>query len=105
VDSSEARRSSRLRIQVPVFLRGADPSGAEFIELTKTLNISAGGACITSAHALHPEQMVHLTIPAPSAALSSLIPSETPPIVAKVRRVDYLGDIRLFGLEFLHPLE
>jgi hypothetical protein len=26
-------------------------------------------------------------------------------MVAKVRRVDYMGDIRLFGLEFLHPLE
>jgi hypothetical protein len=104
VDSSASRRP-RLRIQVPVFLRGADPSGAEFIELTKTINISAGGACITSVHALHPEQTVQLTIPAPSAALSGLIPSETPPIVAKVRRVDFLGDIHLFGLEFLHPLE
>jgi len=105
VDSSESRRSPRLRIQVPVFLRGSDSSGAEFIELTKTLNISAGGACITSVHLLRPDQTVHLTIPAPSPASSSLIPSETPPIVAKVRRLDFVGDIRLFGLEFLHPLE
>jgi hypothetical protein len=105
VDSSESRRSSRLRIQVPVFLRGSDASGAEFIELTKTLNISATGACITSVHLLRPDQTVHLTIPAPSLASSSLIPSETPPIVAKVRRLDHLGELRLFGLEFLHPLE
>ena len=105
VDSSESRRSSHLRIQVPVFLRGSDASGAEFIELTKTLNISATGACITSVHLLRPDQTVQLTIPAPSAASSSLIPSETPPIVAKVRRLDQLGDLRLFGLEFLHPLE
>jgi len=105
VDSSESRRSSRIRIQVPVFLRGSDASGAEFIELTKTLNISATGACITSVHLLRPDQTVHLTIPAPSPASSSLIPSETPPIVARVRRLDFLGEIRLFGLEFLHPLE
>jgi hypothetical protein len=105
VDSSETRRSSRIRIQVPVFLRASDASGAEFIELTKTLNISATGACITSIHVLRPEQTVQLTIPAPSPASSSLIPSETPPIVAKVRRSDLLGEIRLFGLEFLHPLE
>ncbi len=105
VDSPESRRSARIRIQVPVFLRGSDASGAEFIELTKTLNISATGACITSVHLLRPEQTVHLTIPAPSPAASSLIPSETPPIVAKVRRLDFLGEIRLFGLEFLHPLE
>lgn len=105
VDSSESRRSSRIRIQVPVFLRGSDASGVEFIELTKTLNISATGACITSVHLLRPDQKVHLTIPAPSPASSSLIPSETPPIVAKVRRLDHLGELRLFGLEFLHPLE
>ena len=105
MDSSKARRSPRIRVQVPVFLRASDASGAEFIELTKTLNISTTGACITSVHLLRPEQTVHLTIPAPSPASSSLLPSETPPIVAKVRRVDNLGEIRLFGLEFLHPLE
>jgi len=105
VDSSEARRSPRIRIQVPVFLRGLDASGAEFIELTKTLNISATGACITAVHFLRPDQTVHLTIPAPSPASSSLIPSETPPITAKVRRLDHLGELHLFGLEFLHPLE
>jgi hypothetical protein len=105
VDSPESRRSPRIRIQVPVFLRASDASGAEFIELTRTLNISATGACITSEHLLRPDQTVHLTIPAPSPASSSLIPSETSPIVAKVRRLGLLGDLRLVGLEFLHPLE
>ena len=105
VDSFESRRSSRIRIQVPVFVRGSDASGVEFIELTKTLNISATGACVTLIHVLQPDQTVHLTIPAPSTASSSLIPSETPPIVAKVRRLDRLGELRLFGLEFLQPLE
>jgi len=86
-------------------LRGVDASGSEFIELTKTLNISATGACVTSAHILRPEQVVHLTIPAPSSSSSSLIPSETPPITAKVLRQDVAGEVRLFGLEFLKPLE
>jgi hypothetical protein len=105
VDSSHTRRSPRLRLQVPVFLRASDATGLEFIELTKTLNISATGACITSTHILRPEQTVHLTIPAPSPASSSLVPSETPPIIARVKRQDILGDVRLFGLEFLRPLE
>lgn len=99
------RRSPRIRLQVPVFVRGTDASGAEFIELTKTLNISATGACITSTHLIRPEQLVHLTIPAPSPASSSLVPSETPPIVAKVLRQDSAGEMRLFGLEFLRPIE
>ena len=105
VVSPSTRRSPRIRLKVPVFVRGIDASGAEFIELTKTLNISATGACITSAHIIRPDQIVHLTIPAPSPASSSLIPSETPPIAAKVLRQDTVGEMRLFGLEFLHAIE
>jgi hypothetical protein len=105
LETPSTRRSPRIRLQVPVFLRGTDVSGAEFIELTKTLNISATGACITSAHILRPDQTVHLTIPAPTPTSSSLIPSETPPIVAKVLRQESAGEMRLFGLEFLRPLD
>ena len=103
--TSSTRRSPRIRLQVPVFLRGTDVSGVEFIELTKTLNISAHGACIASVHILRPDQTVHLTIPAPAPSTSSLVPSETPPIVARVLRQESIGEMRLFGLEFLRPLE
>ena len=105
VGPTSTRRSPRIRLQVPVFVRGTDVSGAEFVELTKTLNISATGACITSAHIIRPDQIIHLTIPAPSPASSSLVPSETPPIAAKVLRQDAAGDMRLFGLEFLRPID
>jgi hypothetical protein len=105
LEHDQRRRSPRIRLQVPVFLRGADSSGIEFIELTKTLNIGSAGACITSTHILLPEQIVHLTVPAPSPASSSLVPNETPPITAKVLRQELAGDMRLFGLEFLRPLE
>jgi hypothetical protein len=105
LDYSPRRRSPRIRLQVPVFLRGTDTSGAEFIELTKTLNISATGACIASTHILRPDQVVHLTIPTPSPSPSSVVPSETPPIAAKVLRQNAAGDMRLFGLEFLRALE
>ena len=102
---SKPRHSPRIRLQVPVFLRGANASGVDFIELTKTLNISATGACIASSHALRPDQLVQLTIPAPSPATPSLVPSETPPIAARVLRQDLVGDTRIFGLEFLRALE
>ena len=105
LDSSSIRRSPRLRLQVPVFLRATDASGAEFIELTKTLNISANGACITSVYQLRKDQVVHLTIPAPSPTSSSVVPSETPPIVARVLRQESAGEMRLFGLEFLKAIE
>jgi hypothetical protein len=105
VDPANLRRSPRIRLQMPVFLRGTDTSGAEFIELTKTLNISTTGACVASTHMLRPDQIVHLTIPAPSSTASGVVPSETPPITARVLRQDSPGDMRLFGLEFLKPLE
>lgn len=105
VESPQTRTTPRIRIQIPVFLRGSDAKGLEFIELTKTLNISARGACITSTHLLRIGQTVQLTIPAPAPSTSSMVPSETPPIVAKVRRHEDLGDLRVFGLEFLRSLE
>src|ERR1700726_495700 len=98
VDSSNIRRSPRIRLQMPVFLRATDTSGAEFIELTKTLNISATGACVTSTHILQPHTIVPPTTPAPSAVSSGVVPSETPPITAKVLRQDSAGEMRLFGL-------
>jgi PilZ domain len=103
--SSTTRRSPRIRIQVPVFVRASDATGTEFIELSKTLNISSTGACIACSHFLRLDQTVQLTIPAPSPASSSLVPSETPPITARVKRQDMMGELRLFGLEFLRPLE
>jgi PilZ domain-containing protein len=105
LETHSTRRSPRIRLQVPVFIRGTDASGSEFIELTKTLNISAFGACIACQQILRPNHTIQLTIPAPAPASSSLVPSETPPIMAKVLRQNLVGETRLFGLEFLHPLE
>ena len=105
LDQEQRRGSPRVRLQVPVFLRGTEVSGAEFVELTKTLNICATGACIASAHMLRPDQVVYLTVPAPSPTSSSFVPNETPPIAAKVLRQEVMGEMRLFGLEFLRPLE
>ena len=103
VPTSQQRQAPRIRIQIPVFLRGTDALGVGFIELTKTLNISSKGACIASSHLLQMEQVIQLTIPTPSPA-SDLVPHETPPISARVRRQESAGELRLFGLEFLQPL-
>lgn len=105
VGQAERRRSPRIRLQVPLFLRGSDASGVEFVELTKTVNISGTGACIASIHMLQLEQLVHMTVPAPSPTSSGLVPNETPPIAARVLRQTSAGEMRLFGLEFLRPLE
>jgi PilZ domain len=101
--TTQQRQSPRIRIQVPVFLRGTDALGVGFIELTKTLNISSTGACVASSHLLQLEQVIQITIPTPSPS-SDMVPHETPPISARVLRQESAGELKLFGLEFLRPL-
>jgi hypothetical protein len=81
-----------------MFVRGTDAAGLEFLDLTKTLDISATGAYLASPRLIRTNQLVNLS---PSATL----PSETPPIQARVRRHHAAHGIHLLGVEFLKALE
>src|SRR5579871_3233748 len=85
-DSVERRQSERLQLQIPVFLRGYDSSGQEFLELTKTVDISATGALVLSRRRLLPDQILRITIPVATELVSGLVPPETPPIQLRVMR-------------------
>jgi PilZ domain len=100
----ERRRFQRLHLQVPMFIRGRDAYGEQFLELAKTLDISAIGAFITSPRPLAVGETITLTIPAPSITSSALVPSGMPPIQAKVKRCQEAGDVQLIGVEFLKPI-
>ena len=100
----ERRRFQRINLQVPLFIRGRDAQDEQFIELAKTLNISALGAVVASPRALAINGVVTLTIPAPSITSSALVPSGMPPIQARVKRQQEAGDIHLVGVEFLKPI-
>jgi hypothetical protein len=100
----ERRRFQRIRLQVPLFIRGKDEQGDQFMELAKTLDISALGALITSPRPLSVNDYVTLTIPAPSITSSALIPAGMPPIQARVKREQEAGDVHLVGVEFLKPI-
>lgn len=104
-DSTERRRSPRIRVQIPIFMRGVDSSGAEFLELSKTLDISAAGAFLACTRLLRSDQSVSLTIPAPSPAGFPGMPPETRPITARVKRQHSTGDVHLVGVQFLKPLD
>jgi len=101
---AERRRSQRIHVQIPMFIRGVDAAGAEFLDLTKTLDISATGAYLASPRLLRADQLLHLTIPAPPSPAATL-PSETPPIQARVTRHHDFGGIHLLGVEFIRALE
>jgi hypothetical protein len=102
---AERRRSPRIHLQIPMFVRGVNAAGAEFLELTKTLDISATGAFLASPRLLSANHIVSLTIPAPLPSSAGILPPETPPIQARVRRQRAAGDIHLVGVEFLKPLD
>jgi hypothetical protein len=87
-----------------MFVRGTDAAGVDFLDLTKTLDISSTGAYIASPRLLSTDQILNLTIPAPSSPASTL-PAETPPIQARVKRHRDFGGIHLLGVEFVRPLD
>ena len=101
---AERRRSQRIHVQIPMFVRGVDAAGVEFIDLTKTLDISSTGAYLASPRLLRSDQLLNLTIPAPPSP-SSMVPAETPPIQARVKRHHATGGIHLLGVEFLKALD
>lgn len=100
----ERRRFQRIHLQVPLFIRGRDAHGEQFLELAKTLNISGLGAFLTCPRALAINEVITLTIPAPSIVVSALVPSGMPPIQARVKRQQEAGDVHLVGVEFLKPI-
>ncbi len=100
----ERRRFQRIHLQIPLFIRGKDTYGEPFLELAKTLDISANGAFLTSPRPLSINETVTLTIPAPSITSSALVPAGMPPIQARVKRNQEAGDVHLVGVEFLKPI-
>jgi len=102
--ADERRRFQRIHLQVPLFIRGRDAHGEQFVELAKTLDVSGLGALITSPRPLVVGAVVTLTIPAPSITSSALVPAGMSPIQARVKRQQEAGDIHLVGVEFLKPI-
>lgn len=100
----ERRRFQRIHLQVPLFIRGRDAHGEQFLELAKTLDISGLGAFITCPRALAVNEVITLTIPAPSITSSALVPAGMPPIQGRVKRHQEAGDVHLIGVEFLKPI-
>ncbi|MGH9775388.1 MAG: PilZ domain-containing protein [Candidatus Acidiferrales bacterium] len=104
--STKNRRShARIRLQVPFFIRGRDGSGAEFLELSKSLDISAKGASLACSRIVHAGEILTLTVPAPPVSAAGLFPESTAPLQACVRRFQSAGEIHLLGVEFLQSLK
>ena len=101
----ERRRAQRIRLQIPIFVRGLNHRDTEFLELTKTIDISSMGSKLIGQLPLQENDMISLTIPAPVHSAPEFGGVGTPPIQARVVRVERGGDLEVVAVEFLHPLD
>jgi hypothetical protein len=102
--ATDRRRAKRIYLQIPLFVRVRDAHGDQFMELAKTLDVSALGALVACPRPVAIGDIVTLTIPAPSITSNALIPAGMPPLQAKVVRQKEVGDVHLIGAEFLKPI-
>jgi hypothetical protein len=100
----ERRACSRISLAVPVFARGSDERGKEFLEFTTALNISASGALIAMRRYLPPQSSIVVDIPAAPMPRLATRPTATRTLDAEIVRVTASEPSFLWALKFCHPL-
>lgn len=101
----ERRRSQRLPLAIPIFAKGADDRGQDFLEFTSTLNISATGALVAMRRYLPPSSKVLLEIPAAPLPRVSVPPQFVRTLQANLVRVIFAHPSYLWALRFHQPLQ
>jgi hypothetical protein len=99
----ERRVWERLPLAIPVFMRGIDKSGKEFLDVTVALNVSRGGALVVSRHPLGRSSKLSLQIPR-SPVTKSPLPEPAGPFKARVVRTHNREIYNLYALRFSRPL-
>jgi PilZ domain len=99
--SVERRRWPRLNIPVPVFVRGVDGRGNEYLDFGTAINISAGGALLASRRFLPNDAKILLELPPPPVPKAK---SRARSVKAKVVNVRDSDRYHLCSLAFSKPL-
>lgn len=102
--TSERRRWQRLPLTIPVFVRGVDERGNEFLEFSSLLNISRGGALLAIRRYLPRRSQLSLEIPFAPMPRVSLPPHSLRTLRARVVRVTHSEGCQLLGLRFARAL-
>ena len=103
MNGSERRRWERLPLAIPVFVRGIEPNGKQFIEFATALDISVGGALLAIQRHLPPGSRIMLEIPCTPVPLSKNS-QQNQNFKAKLVRVTKGDDCHLLGLKFHRPM-
>ena len=104
VPTKERRHWTRLSLAIPVFVRGIDGQGTEFLEFSTLLNESAGGALLAIRKPLRLSSRVSLEIPSSPILESMKLRGAVRMLRARVIRITYGARWNICGLQFARPL-
>jgi hypothetical protein len=102
---SERRKWERLPLAIPVFVRGLDLNGRQFVDFATALDISVGGALLAIHRFLPKGAKILLEIPSAPVSANPKVPRATRQrIYARAVRVTDGDSCKLMGLQFQKPL-
>ena len=102
---SERRKWERLPLAIPVFVRGLDPNGRQFVDFATALDISVGGALLAIHRVLPRGSKIMIEIPSAPVTSHSKVPRATRQrMYAKAVRVSEGENCKIMGLQFQKPL-
>ena len=104
VRTKERRQWARLSLAIPVFVRGMNSQGTEFLEFSTLLNESAGGALLAMRKPLQLWSRISLEIPSAQILKSVKLRGAVRMLRARVIRIAYGAGWNLCGLQFARPL-
>jgi hypothetical protein len=104
VPQQERRQWERLPLAVPVFVRGRDERGKDFLEFATALNISAGGALVAMGHVLVPGSAVSLEVPSGPTPGAEGVPNAVRRLRARLCRVEHSNQHQMLAFKFSRPL-
>jgi hypothetical protein len=100
----ERRNYERLPVPLPIFVRGVDANGKDFLEFATALNISAGGALVAVRRYMPQSSNISLEIPsAPPQQIQAAVNSGRN-FHAQVIRVTNSDRCDYWALQFSQPL-
>jgi PilZ domain-containing protein len=99
----DRRRWERIPVAIPIFVRGSDEQGKEFLDLATAVNISAGGALLAIKRYAALNSEVSLEIPAPPQP-SPQVPSHGQTMEAAIIRIASSRRGELWAVQFKRPL-
>jgi c-di-GMP-binding flagellar brake protein YcgR len=100
----ERRKYQRLPLSIPIFVRGVDENGKDFLEFATALNISAGGILLATRRSLPKSAGLSLEIPIAPLPADAFSVQSVRSLKAKLVRMTHGERYHLLGLRFTRPV-